>query len=248
MEVATLDIKQQIKILLDLQDLDLRIIKINEQLKEKPRQLEEMHKDLKVLEEVVTREKTELEQEEKWKAEKEEEHKFIEAQVAKLRSQLQSTRGHKEAVALQRQLDASRKQSTDLEEELLKTLQALEARRGAATDHTASLEALRGQLLAGEESIRVEIEKLQAEVATVNVEREARSLGLDEGIRKRYNHLAHRRHPSVVEALEGRCTGCNVSLPPQLYNTLYHANSVEACPICYRLIYLKAAVFTEKAG
>jgi len=175
-------------------------------------------------------------------------NKFIDAQVAKLRSQLQATRGHKEAVALQKQLDASRKQSSDLEEELLKTMQALEARRGASTDHAASLEALRGQLLAGEQSIRAEIEKLEAEIATVNVEREARSQGLDDGIRKRYNHLAHRRHPSVVEAREGRCLGCNVSLPPQLYNTLYHANSLEACPICYRLIYLKAAVFVEKAG
>jgi predicted nucleic acid-binding Zn-ribbon protein len=239
------DIKQQLKILLDLQDRDLQIMKLNEQLKEKPRKLEEMHKDLAVLEEVVTRERTELDQEEKWRAEKDEEQRFIEAQVARLRGQLAGTRGHKEAVALQRQLDSSRKQNSDLEEEVLKTMAALEARRAAVKDHEGSLEALRAQLLDGEQTIRTEIAQLEAAVARIMGEREGMTKGLDEGVKKRYTILAPRRHPSVVEAKDGRCTGCNVALPPQLYNTLYHANSLESCPICQRLIYLKSAVFAE---
>ena len=56
----------------------------------------------------------ELEQEDKWKKEKEEEHEFIESQIGRLRKQMQESTAHRETLALQRQLDTSRKQSGDL--------------------------------------------------------------------------------------------------------------------------------------
>ncbi|MBW2644346.1 MAG: hypothetical protein JRC89_13545 [Deltaproteobacteria bacterium] len=35
------------------------------------------------------------------------------------------------------------------------------------------------------------------------------------------------------------CYGCNVNLPPQLYNELFLGNSLKFCPNCQRIIYLK---------
>jgi len=239
------DVKEQIKILLALQGLDAQIIEHTKQLKALPNQLEEITRDVTQLEEVVNQERSELEQEDKWKREKEEEHEFIETQIGRLRKQMQESTAHRETLALQRQLDSSRKQSGDLEDELLQTMQAVEARRAAIDDHEASLTQLKELLTKEDAEIRKEMKKVQTVLNKVKAKREAGSTGLEPSVKARYDKIASFRHPSVVEAVDGHCSGCNMALLPQLYNTLYYANSMEVCPMCMRMIYLKSAVFGE---
>jgi uncharacterized protein len=45
---------------------------------------------------------------------------------------------------------------------------------------------------------------------------------------------------AVVEAKEGNCMGCNMHLPPQLYNTLFRADDVITCPHCQRILVMLA--------
>lgn len=241
-----MDIKEQIKILLALQGLDAQIIEQSKQLKELPERLGEITRDVTQLEEVVTQERGELEQEDKWKKEKEDEHEFLETQIARLRKQMQESTAHRETLALQRQLDSSRRQSSDLEDEILQTMQAVDARRAAIDDHEASLTQLKELLAKEETEIRAEMEKVEADLAKIRAKREAGSTGLEPDVKAGYDKIASRRHPSVVEAVDGHCTGCNMAILPQLYNTLYYANSMELCPMCHRMIYLKAAVFGEE--
>ena len=41
----------------------------------------------------------------------------------------------------------------------------------------------------------------------------------------------------LVSVIEGNCQGCNMKLPPQLYNVLQRGNSIEQCPSCLRIIF-----------
>lgn len=241
-----MDIKKQIQILIGLQEFDGRLMEINGRLKVLPARLEDMSKDLRKMEAVLAAENDELVDQDRFKAEKEEEHAFLSAQITRLRQQLQGVRAHRDAMALQRQLEASRKQLSDLEDEMLQTLQAVETRRAATAQHQAELEQLKKLLDTEEMEIRSEMETLQGEIAELNAKREVQAKDLDPEIRTTYQSLASRRHPSLVEAIDGRCTGCNISLRPQLYNTLFYANSLEVCPTCARLIFLRAAVFADE--
>jgi hypothetical protein len=243
-----MDVKAQIRILLALQGLDGKIIALEKQLKALPERLDEMTRDVTQLEQVVEQERAELEQEDRWKKEKEEEHQFLDAQIGRLRKQMQESTAHRETLALQRQLDSSRKQSSELEDDLLQTMQAVDARRAAIADHEASLSQLKEVLAKEQEEIRTEMEKIQAQVNELTTARAAGSVGLEPDVKKRYDMLASRRHPSVVEAVDGHCTGCHMAILPQLYNTLFYANSMEFCPMCQRMIYLKVAVFGEEEG
>lgn len=241
-----MDVKQQIQILLSLQAVDARVMEINARLKELPLKLDENTKDIRAMEAVVSAEREELEVQERWRAEKEEEHAFLEAQITRTRQQIQGVRAHRDAMALQRQLEASRKQLSDLDEEMLQTMQAMEARKESFTKHETDLTALKQHLASEEVELRSEMETLQGELTSLSAEREERSVGLEPEVKRQYQTVAARRHPSVVEALDGRCTGCNMSLRPQLYNMLFHANSLEVCPMCQRMIYLRTAVFIDE--
>jgi predicted nucleic acid-binding Zn-ribbon protein len=40
-----------------------------------------------------------------------------------------------------------------------------------------------------------------------------------------------------VPAVNSICNGCNVNIPPQMYNELQRCKSVKLCPNCQRIIY-----------
>jgi hypothetical protein len=46
------------------------------------------------------------------------------------------------------------------------------------------------------------------------------------------------KFPPIVAVLNGRCGGCNISLPPHFYNQLLARNgTLFTCPNCARIIY-----------
>jgi len=42
---------------------------------------------------------------------------------------------------------------------------------------------------------------------------------------------------AIVEAKNSICCGCNMNIPPQMYNDLQRCNSLEFCPFCNRILY-----------
>ncbi len=42
---------------------------------------------------------------------------------------------------------------------------------------------------------------------------------------------------AVVSARSSICSGCNMNLPPQLYNELQRSEELICCPNCNRIIY-----------
>ena len=50
--------------------------------------------------------------------------------------------------------------------------------------------------------------------------------------------------PVAVQA--GTCQGCNMNVPPQLYNTLRTGLGTDICPACHRIIYAAEAIEPPK--
>ena len=70
--------------------------------------------------------------------------------------------------------------------------------------------------------------------------REAITKELPASLLKRYNSLREqRRGQALAIARDGFCQGCNMHLPPQLYNSLFKGEELLACPHCQRVLILK---------
>ena len=55
---------------------------------------------------------------------------------------------------------------------------------------------------------------------------------------RRYERvLARREGRAVVEALNGKCTGCQMKLPPQLFILVQRLETLESCPACQRFLF-----------
>ena len=54
---------------------------------------------------------------------------------------------------------------------------------------------------------------------------------------KKYSAIRMRRGLAMAPVKNGTCQGCNMNIPPQLYNVLQRGQTVETCPSCHRIIY-----------
>ncbi len=158
------------------------------------------------------------------------------------RMRMNRVRNSTELLALQREIDLSKEANTLTEDELIRTMETLESlviQLAAAKDALAGLEARAADIVAER---RAQAEELRQAVQAEIGQREELALGMDPGLRSKYEQLFDRRGGSaVVAAAAGICTGCRMQVPPQFYNELLkYRDIVRQCPNCHRILFIDA--------
>ncbi len=160
--------------------------------------------------------------------------------IVRSETNMKEIKTNKEFQAVGREITAARRQVTDLEELLLQKISQIE-------ELAAALAAKKGQLdeLAENSAQRVaakqaEIDKIQSDIDTDVERRETVTKGMPASLVKKFTMLREqRRGQALAIARDGYCMGCNMHLPPQLYNNLYKYEELLACPHCQRILILK---------
>ena len=62
---------------------------------------------------------------------------------------------------------------------------------------------------------------------------------IPDDILKKYNTIRTRFVNALVVVRRGSCAGCNMNIPPQLYNEMLKTTVLRYCPNCQRLIYVE---------
>jgi predicted nucleic acid-binding Zn-ribbon protein len=230
-------LKEQLILLEELQRHDARIQEMESSLRALPTKLKLLEADLGTVEAMLTKERSGLAETERYRSEQEASIKSSEQLVGKSKAKLTQVKNNKEYMATQRELEASRKAISDREEEILKLMEAIEATRKSIGDHEGDVNRLREMVERERGSIQGRITELESQLATARVGRGEVAKRVKPDILKRYGAIRMRRGLAIVPVQEGVCRGCNMAIPPQLYNQLHRANSLETCPQCNRLIY-----------
>ena len=55
--------------------------------------------------------------------------------------------------------------------------------------------------------------------------------------RSKYSAIRMKRGLALVPVKNGTCQGCNMNIPPQLFNMIQRGDSIELCGNCNRIIY-----------
>ena len=146
----------------------------------------------------------------------------------------------KEYQAVSKEIAAAKKLGAELEEQLLQKIGQIDELTAAIAGIEETLMTLEQQVNIRKNELQEKIDRLEAELDSGMVAREAIVKGLPASVTRRYGILREqRRGVAVVEAREGSCLGCNMQLPPQLYNTLFRADELILCPHCQRILILR---------
>ena len=154
---------------------------------------------------------------------------------------LPAIKTQKEYVAVLKEIDTAKKLNKDLQDRI----QAKDAEIADVTRDREEKEQELAELTAKVsdrlEEIARQLADRASQAGTQVQDRDRLFDQLPVSLRKRYQLLFERRGGLVVvEARNGTCSGCNMHLPPQLFNTLFTLQEIQSCPHCNRLLYVTA--------
>jgi uncharacterized protein len=163
--------------------------------------------------------------------------------IDKSETRLRDIKTQKEYQAVSKEIATAKKLKAEMEEQLLQKIALADELKALITEMEENSRAMADNVAAQKTEIQVKIEQLEAGIAVDIDARQSAIKHLPASVMKRYSMLREKRQGlAVVEARNGSCLGCNMNLPPQVYNNLFKADSLIACPHCQRLLYLRQEI------
>lgn len=169
----------------------------------------------------------------------EEELKTREAKIKTQQTRLMSAKTSHEIASLQRDIEGITKSRSELDEAILMAMDESETTSKKLEQLRAQLAETSTELAAVEASFESETQRMNADLKTAAIERNASAARLDEDDLEKYNTVA-RKHGGVAVAQveKDNCSVCGMMITP---HNLKEAKTLEwpICESCTRLLYVE---------
>jgi hypothetical protein len=141
--------------------------------------------------------------------------------------------------ALLKEIEEIRSATSALEDRMLQDLEEMEAAEAAIRRLRTDYREEEARIAEKVGELESQAEKLREEKARLKADSEALIPHIDAGILKKYRFAQQQAGGlAVVAARNSTCTGCNMNIPPQLFNELYRWDELRFCPHCHRILYV----------
>lgn len=232
-------IKEQIDRLIELQEVDLKIIYLENEKKDIPQRVEELHQREKLISGEIKKIEEELKQAQLGNRNKELELQTKEAEIKKYKAQLYQIKTNKEYTSLQGEIEGLKADCSVIEDEIIGLLDKID-------NINAKIKKGRERQKVDEENLKKEklfldnrIEEIGKEMEQLEKTREAMLVNVDKEIYKKYEKILRgKSSAAVVPVIDNSCGGCHIELPPQVMNELNISQKLIFCENCARILYL----------
>jgi uncharacterized protein len=160
--------------------------------------------------------------------------------ISRSDARLKEIKTQKEYQAVSKEINTARKLKAELEELALQKIGRIEELKAEIAGLAENLTSLTENIVSQKGEVQAKIDQLEDGIGKDVADREELVKSLPSAMIRRYTLLREqRRGIAVVEAKAGSCLGCNMNLPPQLYNTLFRGDELITCPHCQRILVLR---------
>jgi uncharacterized protein len=232
--------KEQIKVLVKLQHLDAESIRIKSTLNDVSKKLKHLDSSLEEIEQTIKDQESVLDGLKKQYRDYESDVKLNLAKINKSQEKLRSVKTNKEYQSLLKEIEDVKSKNSSIEDIMIECLDRIdEAEAIIATKKDEYLQ-LSDHIKSEKQSIEHDAEIDKKKLDELDTDRKNVSGLIDAQLLKIYLVIKEQQEGlAVVPVKDAVCHGCNVNLPPQLYNELFRYDSLKFCPNCHRIIYLK---------
>jgi predicted nucleic acid-binding Zn-ribbon protein len=235
--------EEQLSLLIQLQEIDTKIRIQSEQRNRLPEALAALEHRRVATKNDLDMVKESLQTAQKNKRERDKDLEVGAQKVDKLKARTSEIKTNKEYQAMLKEIEAAEQENKAIEDDILSLMEKID---GAAAQITLAEQRAR------EDETAIQAEQKQHEAAFAKLETELKAIEL---ARK---ELVSRIQPSVLvqyqkllvskggvamaEARGESCSGCYMSIPPQVFVNVKKNESVITCPNCGRILYYKEAI------
>lgn len=230
---------EQLRLLIEIQEIDKVIGSLNKRKKSIPEQIEKIRNFIEEEKKKVEQSKKELSQLQIERKNKEIDLDVKEQTIRKHLTELNLVKTNEAYRALLAEIEKSKIEKSQVEDDILEFMEKIE-------NLTLGIKGMEKETREKEEKSTEEIRTLEEELANVSEEltkEEDKRKGYLEKISpslfNRYERIREIKEGlAVVPIEEGYCGGCRMLLPPHLINEVYKNQTIITCEICSRILYL----------
>ncbi len=235
-----ISLADEIKRLIELQQLDGEIFRIKGELEAMPEKLKEFSAIIKEKESIYITSEEKSKKLKVQQKEKEIELQTKEEAIKKHQTQLYQLKTNKEYTAMEKEIASLKADNSILEEGIIKLLDETDAVEKEITENKKIYEQEKSRIES--EKKKVEQEKIQFETELKNIESQRSEFvkNIDKDILSKYERILQAKDGlALVPVVLDACDGCNMNLPPQVINEVKLKNDLIFCGNCSRILYSK---------
>lgn len=239
-----------LKLVIRLQEIDHRLADLMREITALPKHIAEIEKKLVSHERKLEADRAALAANQKERKKCEGEIQMQEQKITKLKDQMLQAKTNEQYRAFQHEIEFCEKEIRGFEDRILELMSESEPLDQNVKAAEAALKAERTEVEAEKQQARERTavdekaaKELNQERASIASQITAPTYQLYERVRK------SRRGIGVAEAIDGRCSACQMALRPQFAQELKRGDKVMACESCQRILYYNPpASFEELTG
>lgn len=229
---------EALKGILDIQELDMKMIRLMRVKKERQKELEQIEDLRKELRLQLTDKEVEIQELGKTITALEQKIQEAAAKLKKLEGQQSSVKKADEFNALTQEMTAAERERIALEQKVSDLVDKRVAEEDLLEKIKESLKISEDSSLALEKEIHSSIVLINNEGSELKKERDALAVKADGDVLKTYERLLRNKKDRVVVPIEGRtCSGCHIVLTAQHENLVRKGDNLVFCEHCSRIHY-----------
>jgi uncharacterized protein len=244
-----LPIREQLKILETVQELDLKLDRLKQSRDAVPSALKALDDSLGKLRGTAAAKAKALEELEKTERQTQAALDLNKDRLTRSSSRLEGVQNSQEFAAINKEIDQLKKMNGSLTEQSKKAKADIEALQKEVGELNAQLSTGQTERTDRETQLTGQSGQLSSEISTLTAERNKATQGVDARLLAQYDRVRGARGGlGLVPAIAGRCKGCNMVVPPQLYNEIQRGSHLHGCPSCHRILFVPAQPEGKSAG
>ncbi len=232
--------KENIKLLIELQKIDSAILKKKTIINTMPSKILAVDQSFKEVQSLYDKQKQKYELLEKKKRDKEKEVEDINERIKKIKARTSEIKTNKEYQAHLKEIETIEKERYAMEDEILVTMEEIDSTSKALKAEEIKIKAEKDKAEAFKKEVEKEIAEAEKELNDLKVKRVEIVKPVDAEIYNDYMTLLEAcKGLAVTEVKDEICQGCNMNIPPQIFVEIKKNEEIIQCPQCRRILYWK---------
>ncbi|MFA6217089.1 MAG: C4-type zinc ribbon domain-containing protein [Candidatus Omnitrophota bacterium] len=238
--MPTVNLKEGLKLLSELQKIDSQIYSLKEKKEVMPLEIKALEAAFEEKKQkLLSLEKSALEFQ-KQKKEKELELASKEEATKKLQGQLFALKTNKDYQTMLQQIASSKADASVIEDKILESFEKIDKTKNELESEKQNLVNEEKTFQGQKTQVQNKIKEVDEQLAQLESQRNHIIPGIAKNILSQYERvLSIRDGLAIVGIKDGSCLGCHMSVSPQIINLVQMYENIISCDICNRILYIE---------
>ena len=232
--------KHQLELLIQLQEIDTSIQNLSRKLETLPENLIKTREHFEKKLSLVRDNKNHIDKLSKQRREKEQELDNMEERIRKMKGKTSDIKTNKEYQAYLKEIASLEEEKSMYEEKVLMEMEEIDTLKDQLTMKNKELDDLKRAVQVEERIFEQDKDAINKKIEELKDRRQQIVSLVDKDIYTNYTNMFNLRNGLAVVRVENEtCLGCNLNIPPQLYNDVKKNEKILFCSQCKRILYYK---------